>query len=663
MVQQQGGGAAKSGQLEGFAWLADRLASMSPAEIAFRFEEMFKRTISRLYQPDFTRLINGPLEPLPRIDGLVEGLEVFANAPELRADWRRLAEQMRQGRFQALGMTWPKTDDPPNWHMDPHTKTVWPSRPYCFDVPYRYAPERGDIKFVFELNRLQYLQPMAALAAIEDDDELADLVVAHIDSWIAANPTFRGVNWISGIELALRVVSLLIITTLIGDRAFSAEFIQRLHICLAAHGYWLARYPSRFSSANNHRIAEAGALYLLGRLVPTLTAADEWANYGKNVLEDELALQFHDDGVGAEQSPTYAAFSLEWCVLCATIGERLGDSWRNASWHRIVQAGSHLRAMTDVAGNQPRIGDDDEGRVICSMPGAEEHVNIILGYLAVATDRPNLAPPHVEPHLGHALFGRPESAQRKEFEYAAYPSGGYTAVREWREGEENMWVMDHGPLGYLAIAAHGHADALSIWLHINGRPVLVDGGTYLYHSGGPWREHFRSTIAHNTLAMMGESSSETAGAFNWSHKAACRLLQSNEDGENWLIEAEHDGFAERFGHRHRRRLERLGDSGVQLTDSLHGQGGDEQIEIGFLVAPGLEVSRTADGWMVSEEGKRLLLIAHVGQLHGWVEAALDEPKRGWHSPAFGQLLAAQRLVFAGRMGMGDEAIFNLRTRF
>ena len=113
----------------------------------------------------------------------------------------------------------------------------------------------------------------------------------------------------------------------------------------------------------------------------------------------------------------------------------------------------------------------------------------------------------------------------------------------------------------------------------------------------------------------------------------------------------------------RRRLERLGDSGVQLTDSLHGQGGDEQIEIGFLVAPGLEVSRTADGWMVSEEGKRLLLIAHVGQLHGWVEAALDEPKRGWHSPAFGQLLAAQRLVFAGRMGMGDEAIFNLRTRF
>jgi hypothetical protein len=277
--------------------------------------------------------------------------------------------------------------------MDPHTKTVWPSRPYCFDVPYRYAPERGDIKFVFELSRLQYLQPMAAIAAIEDDGELADLVVEHIDSWIAANPTFRGVNWISGIELALRLVSLLIVTTLIGDRAFSTEFRQRLHLCLAAHGYWLARYPSRFSSANNHRIAEAGALYLLGRLVPTLRPADEWARHGKNVLEDELALQFHDDGVGAEQSPTYAAFSLEWCVLCATIGERLGDSWRNASWHRMAQAGAHLRALTDIAGNQPRIGDDDEGRVLCSLPGPEEHVNIILGYLAIACHRPNLARP------------------------------------------------------------------------------------------------------------------------------------------------------------------------------------------------------------------------------------------------------------------------------
>ncbi|MDA1101089.1 MAG: hypothetical protein O2967_19135 [Proteobacteria bacterium] len=334
MARRRGNG-GDSGEnlqkLDGFAWLADRLAAMGPAEIAFRFGEQVKRAVSRHYQPDFAHLVSGPLDPLPVLPGLAEGLGILTDAGQLRRNWLHLAEQMRKGRFQALGVTWPERPELPDWHLDPVSGTAWPSQPYCFDVPYRHAPDRGDVKLVLELNRLQYLQPLAAAAVIEDDTALAALVVRHMESWIAANPTFRGVNWISGIELALRVVSLLVVTTLIGGQAYSPEFRQRLHHCLAAHGYWLARFPSRFSSANNHRIAEAGALYLLGRLVPTLRGAGQWALSSKRILEEELALQFHDDGVGAEQSPTYAAFSLEWMLLCATIGGRNGDPWSDAA--------------------------------------------------------------------------------------------------------------------------------------------------------------------------------------------------------------------------------------------------------------------------------------------------------------------------------------------
>ena len=99
---------------------------------------------------------------------------------------------------------------------------------------------------------------------------------------------------------------------------------------------------------------------MLGRLVPSLRNAKAWARNGKRVLEEELSLQFHNDGVGAEQSPTYSAFTLEWLLLGAVIGDRVGDKWSNASWHRMVQAGNHLRALTDCNGHQPLIGDDDE---------------------------------------------------------------------------------------------------------------------------------------------------------------------------------------------------------------------------------------------------------------------------------------------------------------
>ena len=52
-------------------------------------------------------------------------------------------------------------------------------------------------------------------------------------------------------------------------------------------------------------------------------------------------------------------------------------------------------------------------------------------------------------------------------------------------------TFDHGPVGYLSIAAHGHADTLAVWLSIGDQPVFVDAGTYLYHSSRALRDAFR----------------------------------------------------------------------------------------------------------------------------------------------------------------------------
>ena len=291
------------------------------------------------------------------------------------------------------------------------------------------------------------------------------------------------------------MVSLLVVTTFIGDQAFSETLRQRLYLCLAGHGYWLARFPSKYSSANNHRVAEAGGLYLLGSLVPALRHAAHWARSSREILEAELARQFHDDSVGAEQSPTYSAFTLEWFLLCATVGGRLGDTWSQASWQRMARAGHHLRAVTDMSGHQPRIGDDDEGRVLYSQQDPQDYsLDTCPPPPASPTWR---ARPRITPHLGQAMFGAAVPAARDRFEYASFPDGGNTAIREWRQGDEILWVMYHGPLGYLSIATHGHADALSLWLHINGRPVLADAGTYLGVMGRQeGLHHLLATIDH-----------------------------------------------------------------------------------------------------------------------------------------------------------------------
>src|SRR6185369_3011851 len=146
-----------------------------------------------------------------------------------------------------------------------------------------------------------------------------------------------------------------------------------------------------------------------------------------------------------------------------------------------------------------------------------------------------------------------------------FDDGGYTVFRPYVKNREIMLVMDHGPLGYLSIAAHGHADALSVWLHVDGQPVFVDAGSHLYHSAGISRDYFRSTPAHNTLCIADTSASTPAGNFNWSHKANVRVL--SKSGHEVL--AEHDGYKKKFGITHQRRLQ-LTENGFTIEDMLQG---------------------------------------------------------------------------------------------
>ena len=67
-------------------------------------------------------------------------------------------------------------------------------------------------------------------------------------------------------------------------------------------------------------------------------------------------------------------------------------------------------------------------------------------------------------------------------------------------GPGEIWCRcDGGPHGFLSIAAHAHADALSVEVRHDGVDVLADPGTYCYHGQPEWRQYFRSTLGHNTL--------------------------------------------------------------------------------------------------------------------------------------------------------------------
>lgn len=93
-------------------------------------------------------------------------------------------------------------------------------------------------------------------------------------------------------------------------------------------------------------------------------------------------------------------------------------------------------------------------------------------------------------------------------ENTSFENSGYYII----EDPKKKLIFDTGNICPAYLPAHGHCDALSFELSINGSPLIVNSGTYLYESG-KWRDFFRSTKAHNTVSISAQEQSQFWGNF------------------------------------------------------------------------------------------------------------------------------------------------------
>lgn len=615
-------------------WYINRLRSMRPAEILHRVGEKGRKTRSRQDRRGWSAPVPGPLKTVfPDLRGAVA-----TSSPARRVAIAHAAERALSGQFSGLGVSWPQraeTDLFPAelWSLDPVTGGAWPAGDtYTFDVDYRHNSTRGDIKYVWEIGRLQQLPVLAAHAVLVDDARAILAIEAAISSWHAANPPFNGVGWASGIEVALRAISLIVTRDLVGDR-LSGETEARIAAILAASAYWLARFPSKYSSANNHLIAELTGEYLIAIAIGAPEAPL------RKALAQEAGLQILADGAPAEQSPTYGAFTAELILFAMRAARGQGQSFGSLAQSRL----SAFAGFIDWLPPGCSFGDDDEGRAVT---------------LGDETDYPRSVAAAIRGFLGEAgqpapaddfralIFGEPATATAANEGLMTFSQGGISVWRGTLAGRSADITFDHGPLGYLAIAAHGHADALSMALWLDGLPVLVDPGTWLYGSGGIWRNWFRSTPAHNTLSIAGESQSIMSGAFNWSHKAKARLVE-RRSSQDWSLMAEHDGYRRRFGTIHQRTIERQGNE-IVIADALPERG--QTAEIVFQLAGGLVAEQAGMEVHVRRNGVLLLSIAFATDDITIASGGEIPGDGGWVSPRFGQKTPAPRVVWRGHVG-------------
>jgi hypothetical protein len=216
-----------------------------------------------------------------------------------------------------------------------------------------------------------------------------------------------------------------------------------------------------------------------------------------------------------------------------------------------------------------------------------------------------LARPDGEP----ALFndGGLDQAPRLELPLApdglsVFEESGFAVVREGK-----LWLAFRcGRAAPDFLPAHAHADALSFQLWWDGRPVIVDAGTYTYEPG-PERDWFRGTAAHSTVKVDGRDQFRLWGAFRSGPLPEVTLHEAGAGG----LEA-----SVRLGRgvRHVRRIE-WSRGEIVVRDRLEGEGTHE-LESRVHWAPGgrdlAEVTATgagelveARGWLSERFGERL----------------------------------------------------------
>lgn len=644
-------------KLSRFAWLAARLRGMTASELLHRLREFARRYSARATRQGWHRYADGS-QQLPTLPGLHARL--MQASPATRKALADGAAAFRGGRFEALGAVWPTGALDMEfresvWRLDPRSGRLWPgAERYCFDIGYRLELGIGDVKYVWEFGRMQYLPVLAADAVLNGNALSLAAVQAAIDSFHRYNPPFRGVHWAELLNVAIRAINVLLALSFCGRQLTEAS-IQRARALLAAHARLLALFPSLHSSANNHLIAERAAEYLLALALPEHAGASRVRAAARATLIVEADKQILADGWPAEQSPSYGAFSAEFVLLSAWVGAAAGEPFPEVTLKRLDAFGEQLQWLANQQARVPSLGDNDEGRVLTHGTHENDYPMSVASAIAAVRGRPLRCARRPVAPLRDLLFGVPETAPAPGPGQRQFTHGGCSVDRRRLAGRDCILTFDHGALGYLSIAAHGHADALAITLDVDGQAVLCDPGTYLYHSGARWRDWFRGTRAHNTLCLNSRDQSRIAGPFNWTSKART-VLETVVPGPMWQWCASHDGYLQAFGVRHQRCVSAT-DEGYRIIDRLPGSAAPGTAEVVFQLSAGCEARQHGTAFDVhSAEGVAVLRIRFDADGELSCRRGGDIGQGGWVSPRFGVREPADRIAWVGPIPPGGATV-------
>jgi hypothetical protein len=626
--------------------------------------------------------VRAALHRLPRFfsrdAATVHRREFPASADQIRQRAERILDHDLEifGRSYQLG---PVIE----WHADPLTGARFDAESPAHEID--VCATGVDPKRCWEVQRCAHLFELAVAARLHRPLEsiLRLEVVSQIDSFLTQCRVGRGLAYASPLEVAVRCIHWLAAFELLGGAsAFPESFVTRFGMRLHADACFLERnLEDGGVSPNNHLLGDLVGLYVLGLALTGLPGSRRFRRLGQRRLLAECTRQVGSDGAHFEASTGYHRFALELLLVAHLWSRAAGEnSGFDTTLHRMFR---YLRGYLMPDGCEPAIGDGDDARVLPLVPRRPQQQEHLLCIGALLFSDPRLRRPQTV-FCEEALWllgsrSRKSPSQTREHVAVAWQalsstpdlpsevhlSGGVHVLRS-----DDLYVgFRSGSYGQEGVGGHAHNDQLSLVVHSDGKPLIIDAGTGSYGADPVLRDHFRSTAAHSTVLVDGEEQSPILPdrPFALFDRARAGRVVLEELYAEATLCGRHRGYDRLPGRvRHVRRLRLHRSQRVLIiTDELVGHG-PANVELRFFSSEPLRPGLSFGLAERLEETAAILGhfdLARAVELGVPARAALLvpigsplEPALRWgrHSPRFGSLAATGLVSFRARITLSAK---------
>lgn len=515
-----------------------------------------------------------------------------------------------------------------SWHKDYYSGNVYPKVPH---TRIKILSDKGhDIIVPWELSRLQFIPTLIQAYRVNREQKYADFFKRIVDDWILENQRFVGVNWYTGMDVAIRAINLALGFLFFHDSITErSEFYSKV---LWSHAEYIYANDLRRHRGprNNHFL-----ISMVGLLVVSLCfrgkLACKFHSLAIQNLTSEINQQFRKDGGNFESATNYHQLSLEAVLvaLCflevansCNVSNKKNEQFDSDIKERIAKAIVMVSDYTNAFGQSTQFGDSSDGRIL-----------IYKDY-------------YCWDPLDHSFI--------EELSSTVFPDNNFyskgIAKNIYEDSGYGFFVNDQYGLCFNATKignnspngrGHNHCDKTSLVLQVNRTPVLVDSGTYCYTPDINARFAFKCSKAHNVVMLddLEQAPITSQSVFGAPENMESGISYSNEGVPIWKMI--HNGYSRIKGLGNILRNVKCFDEKLEIEDIVEGCG-KHKIDILWHLSPDIRFEVT--------NGSVLFFLSNT------LLCKLQVPKKfdvciedSFYSPAYLKKLNNKILIFTQEM--------------